>query len=306
MLGRKGQVGTIEEGLTEVGLDAGKVIGEIERMTGRLQEVRKDPGAGGPPVPGKGEPRAKENRDLYEGRETPRSTHSAGGGGGGGGGGKALTLKEQAHAEMRAAGLDPSKNVEEAFKVIRKKRKTSAQKLALRLYRKSKKAVLRVASRMYRKRNKRKILVRAKKKLKKFGSKMLAKLHKAGKRIVMSNDTALANLREDLNKVGGGDSEGNSYEEAAYNAGLLSMYIGEVFEVLGDVESAETMFALSDQAADLADTLEAVGDGDLSDGQEDKLRKILDRSVAGLKVWEGFGSPTLFQAIEAAQAPSED
>ncbi len=264
-------------------------------MTGKLQEARRDPAAGGPPIPGSAEPRAKENRSLYEDRQTPRQTHAQGGEG------KVLTLKAQALAEMREAGLDPAKNVEEAFKVVKKKRKTAAMKLMSRLYRKSKKAVLRTASRMYRKRNKRKILIRAKKKLKKFGSKMLSKLHKAGKRIVMSNDQALANLREDLNKPGtGAAGDGNSFEEASYNAGLLAMYLGEVFEVLGDEESAETMFSLSDQASDLADVLESIGEGDLSDVQEDRLRKILDRSVAGLKVWESLGSPTLFQAIEAS------
>lgn len=300
MFGHKGQVGTIEEGLSEVGLDPSKVIGEMERMTGKLAEAR----AGGPPIRTEGAPsRAAENRSLYEGRETPRPAHAPQGGGG-----KPAvvkTLKAQAFEECLAAGIDPSKNIEEAFKVVKKKRKSAAQKLASRLYRKSKKAALRVASRMYRKRNKRKILLRAKKKIKKFGSKMLAKLHKAGKRIVMSNDQALANLREDLNSPSGSAEKSNSYEEAAFNAGMLSMYLGEVFEVLGDEESAETMFSLSDQAADLAEALEAIEEGDLSDTQEERLRKILSRSVQGLKVWEGLGSPTLYQAIEASQATGE-
>lgn len=305
MLGRNGQVKSLDESFKEVGLDSGKVLGEIDRMTGRLQEARRDPNAGGPPVRDESAPsRAAENRSLYEhgprgGRGTPAARPSTGG---------AITMAEEARRELRAAGIDPEANVAEAFKVLKKKRKTAAMKLASRLYRKSKKAVLRTASRMYRKRNKRKILIRAKKKLKKFGSKLLAKLHKAGKRIVMSDDQALANLREDLNNPSASSGSGgmNSYEEAAQNAGLLAMYLGEVFEVIGDAESAETMFTLSDAASDLSEDLEKVSEEDLSDSQEERLRRVLDRSVAGLKVWEGIGSPTLFQAIEAiSSAPAE-
>jgi hypothetical protein len=290
MLGTKMKVGSLEEDLKEVGLDAGKVLGEIDRMTGKLAEAR--PGSASPPVAPQGQvpSRLAEDRNLL--------------GGGGGrpaqGGGKAKTLAEQARAELRAAGVDPAANKEEAFRAVKKIRKSAAQKLAARLYRKGKKAALRVASRMYRKRNKRKILLRAKKKLKKFGSKMLAKLHAAGKRVVMAhNDQALANLREALNNpsAGGPDTE-NSYEEAAYNAGLLAMYLGEVFEAVGDKESAETMFSVSDIAADLSEDLEKIAEGDLSEGQDEKLRRVLDSVTKAAKVWEGMGSPTLFQAIE--------
>jgi hypothetical protein len=289
MLGRNRQVKSLDESFKEVGLDSGKVLGEIDRMTGRLQEARRNPGAGGPPIRDESAPaRITENRSLYE--HGPRGGYAHG---------KAITLAEEARQELRAAGVDPEANVAEAMKVMKKKRKTAAQKLAARLYRKSKKSVLRKASKLYRKRNKRKILLRAKKKLKKFGAKLLAKMHKAGKRIVMSNDQALSNLRESLNNPSVSTGEGmNSYEEAAHNAGLLAMYLGEVFEVLGEDESAETMFALSDAAADLSEDLEKIAEEDLSDSQEDRLTRVLERSVAGLRMWEGVGSPTLFQAIE--------
>lgn len=297
MLGTRNKVGTLEEDLKEVGLDPNKVIGEIDRMSDRLQEVRRNPGSGGPPVPGAASSRAAENRGLYEDRQPPTRQGYAPAGGT-----KPLTLAEQARRELRAAGVDPEKSLDEAFKVMKKKRKTAAQKLAARLYRKGKKAALRVASRLYRKRNKRKIAMRAKKKLKKFGAKLLAKLHKAGKRIVMSNDDALANLREDLNNPNASGDHVNEHEEAAFNAGLLTLHLAEVFEVLGDKESAETLYTLSDVAADLSEDLEALGTSDLSEAQEEKLRRVIDQTVKGLRVWEGLGSPTLFQAIEATQA----
>lgn len=302
MLGTKMKVGTLEESLKEVGLDAGKVLGEIDRVTGRLSESRSNPGAGGPPIPGAAPARSVENRGLYEGRQTPGSAPRSTGKPSGG----AVTLAEQARRELSAAGVDPAANQAEAFRAIKKLRKTAAMKLAARLYRKGKKATLRVASRMYRKRNKRKILLRAKKKLKKFGAKMLAKLHKAGKRVMMQHaDTALANLREDLNTGGGNDEVVNSYEEAAFNSGMLAMHLGEVFEALGDKESAETMYSLSDIASDLSEDLEKVGESDLSEGQEEKLRRVLDQTVKALRVWEGFGSPTLFQAIDAGNRAVE-
>jgi len=291
MLGTKMKVGSLEEDLKEVGLDAGKVLGEIDRMTGKLAEAR--PGSASPPVAPQGQvpSRLAEDRNLLGGSRPAAS------------GGKVKTLAEQARAELRQAGVDPAANKEEAFRAVKKIRKSVAQKLAARLYRKGKKAALRVASRMYRKRNRRKILLRAKKKLKKFGSKMLAKLHAAGKRVVMQhNDQALANLREALNNTSGAPDNDNSYEEAAYNAGLLAMHLGEVFEAVGDKESAETMYSVSDIAADLSEDLEKIAESDISEAQEEKLRRVLDQTTKALKVWEGMGSPTLFQAIEHAGA----
>lgn len=299
MFGRKNNVGTLEEGLAEVGLNPSKVLGEIERVTGRLAEASKDPGGSGPPVAGAAPARSVENRSLYENSQTPgarsepRKPSSA----------KALTLAEQVRREMTAAGQDPAANVDEAFRAVKKLRKSAAAKLMARLARKGKKAALRTASRMYRKRNKRKILIRARKKLKKFGAKMLAKMHKSGKRIMMQHDMDknLANLRESLNTESVEVETVNQYEEVAYNASLLSLHLGEVFESLGDKESAETMYSLSDMASDLSEDLEKIGEADLSEGQEEKLRRVLDKTVNAVRVWESFGSPTLFQAIEAGR-----
>jgi len=289
---RNMNVGTIEEDLKAVGLDPGKMLGDIDRMTGRLQEASRNPGAGGPPVRGATPPATGvENRNLLsEDRRTSGGKAPAG---------KYLTITEQARRQLKDAGLDPRANTAEAFRAIKKLRKTAAMKLAGRLYRKAHKATMRVASRMYRKRNKRKILVRARKKLQKFGSKMLHKLHAAGKRIVMQHaDTQLANLRESLNSgVPGSSGKLNPHEESAHNAGLLSMYLGEVFEALGDKESAQTMYDLSDVASDLAEDLDRIASSDVSDAQEEKLQRVLAKTVDALKVWEGFGSPTLFQAI---------
>lgn len=298
MFGRKNNVGTLEESLAEVGLNPTKVLGEIERVTGRLAEASKDPGGSGPPVAGNAPARSVENRNLYENNQTPGSKPepkkpSS----------KVMTLAEQVRREMMAAGQDPAANVDEAFRAVKKLRKSAAAKLMARLARKGKKAALRTASRMYRKRNKRKILIRARKKLKKFGAKMLAKMHKSGKRIMMQHDMdkELANLRESLNTEAVEVETVNQYEEVAYNASLLSLHLGEVFESLGDKESAETMYTLSDVASDLSEDLEKIGEADLSEGQEEKLRRVLDKTVNAVRVWESFGSPTLFQAIEAGR-----
>ena len=64
MLGTKMKVGTLEESLKEVGLDAGKVLGEIDRVTGRLSESRSNPGAGGPRIAGAAPGGAVDTRGL--------------------------------------------------------------------------------------------------------------------------------------------------------------------------------------------------------------------------------------------------
>ena len=51
--------------------------------------------------------------------------------------------------------------------------------------------------------------------------------------------------------------------------------------------------------------VDKVGKADLSEDQEEKLRRVLDQTVKALRVWEGFGSPTLFQAITAANQAVE-
>lgn len=305
MLGKNG-VKSLDESFREVGLDSGKVLGEIDRMSGLMEARAKHPGAGGPPVPGTADPKSVENRNLYEHGKPPVAPGRAPAGGGSRR--VVITMAEQARRELKAAGTDPAANQEEALKIVKKKRHTAAEKLAARLGRKKRKGKLRMASKLYRKRNKRKIILRAKKKIAKFGRAVLAKLHKAGKRIMMSTDQDLANLREDLNKPGTSASAetSNQFEESAYNAGLLSLYIGEVFESLGDKESAETMFTLSDTASDLAGELEKLGESEMSDGQEERLRSVLGQTVKALKVWEGFGSPTLFQALEARLAPTAE
>ena len=190
--------------------------------------------------------------------------------------------------------------VEEAFQVKKKKRQTAAQRLKARLGRRRHKAERRKASKMYRKRNKRKIVRRMKAKLRKFGAGRLAKIHAAGRRVVMAHaDSELANLREELNSlVEGVNDEPNSFEEAAYNAGVISMYLGEVFEQAGDEQSAETMFTLSDLAADISEELDALSEEEVSEGQQEKLRKILEGVVRALKVYEGIGSPSVYEAME--------
>lgn len=294
----------LEEELGELGLDAGKVLGQISRTT-KLVEHRTGGGYAAPfGVPVSDEPGGESQQ------------------------------------QQPGGGAVDESEIEEAFKVVRKMFKTAGQKVKEKLARKKfGLAKLRRASKMYRRSAAgRKAKRRQKKKLKKFGSAMLDKLHKMRKRIVMSDETPdtqslgentevspLQQLRQDLRSIGQPKDQSedqseradvwNPYEEAAYNAAVLAGYLGEVFEMSGDTESADIMFNLSDEATDLSEMLDGFDESDaLDEDQEERLGKILEGIEKGLRLHEEMGRPTVDQVVEfrmkhdaeAFQAECED
>jgi hypothetical protein len=266
-LNRNRTVRPLTEELKEIGLDPEKTISEIQRTTA-LIDKRMGGGNGG------GSPAYTRDRQLQEVREQPGTP-------------------------SRQSASD--EELDEALKVVRKKRVTMGEKLKAKRGRRKRRSALRKAAKMYYKKFKRKILKRAAKKLKKFGKAGLEKLHKMGRRITMGDDR-VANLREELNTGGSGENS-NPYEEAAFSAGMLSMYLGEIFEAAGDQESAETMYDVSDAAADLSEGLASLGEDDEpEDEQKQRLERILDHAVRAIRVYEGMGAPSLFDVIEATES----
>lgn len=267
-LHRNKTVRPLSEELADIGLDPEKTLGEIHRTTALIDKrMNGNTGGGAPSYVNPGQ------RILHEVNEY------------------------QQHSLMSHDDGD-GEGVEEAMQVMRKQRKSAAEKLKAKRSRKKRKSKLRKAAKMYYKKAKRKILQRAKKKLKKFGKAGLEKLHKMGRRIVMSDDR-ISNLREDLN-IGSASENSNPYEEAAFSAGMLTMYLGEIFEAAGDLESAETMYDVSDAAADMSESWSVLGEEDeLDEDQSEKLERVLDHTVKALKVYEAMGAPSLMDVIEA-------
>jgi hypothetical protein len=270
----------LNEELKEMGLDPEQTLGQIQH-TSSLIDKRMGGGNGGGAPDYTQRPQGQgQQRDLQEVSGTP-------------GAGK-----------PPASSTDGG-DLEEAVRVVKRKRVSAAEKLAGKRARKKKKGKLRRLAKVYYKKAKRKILKRAKMKLKKFGKAGLQKLHKMGKRIVMGNDE-LANLREDLN-TGGSSDKSNPFEEAAFNAGLLALYLGEIFEAAGDQESAETMYDVSDAAADLSESWANLDEEDeLEEDQQAQLERVLEHVTKALRVYEGMGAPSMMDVIEAVEDPEED
>jgi hypothetical protein len=276
---RNKTVQPLEEGLKEIGLDPEQTIGQIQKTTDLINR-RMDGGNGGG-APGYTQPQQppKPPQGLREVSETPQGTTP-----------------------------DPTgdgEDLDEAVKVVKRKRVSMFKKMMAKRSRKKRKGKLRRAAKMYYKKFKKKIAKRAKIKLKKFGKAGLAKLHKMGKMIRMSDDN-LANLREDLNTGGGSGDNANPFEEAAFNAGMLALYLGEIFEAAGDIESAETMYDVSDAAADLSEAWDTLAEDDeLDEDQEAQLERVLDSTIKALRVYEGMGAPSLMDVIEATEDEPE-
>jgi len=276
-LNRNRQVRPLEEELKDMGLDPQKTIGEIQRTTDLINKRMGGGNGGG--APGYTQSQQQQPRQgLQEVSQQPGGTPAPASGGG--------------------------EDLEEAIKIVRKKRVTAAERLAAKRVRKKRKAKIKRAAKMYYKKAKKKILKRAKIKLKKFGKAGLEKLHKMGRRIFMGNE-ALANLQEDLN-TGGGAEGSNPYEEAAFSAGMLALYLGEIFEAAGEVQSAETMYDVSDKAAELSEAWANLNDEDeLEEDQEGQLERVLESVIKALRVYEAMGAPSLMDVIEATEDEPE-
>lgn len=276
MLQRNRVVQPLSEALEEIGLDPEKTLGDLGR-TNELIDKRMN-GAHGGGAPSYLRPAAREISEDADPADP---------------------------AAAPAADGDPTETVvegvslEEALRSVKRKRLSGSEKAAGRRSRRKNKGKRRAAGKMYARRNKRRISKLAKKKRKKFGGTAgLEKLHRGGRRIEMSADSPLANLREDLNAqaVASVTEDESPYYEAAVEAGTLALYLGEMFEAFGDEQSAETMYDVSDAAADIAEGFEGLDE--LDEGQEDSLSRVIDPLVKGLRIYEAMGSPSLGDIIE--------
>lgn len=281
MLGKMKEFRNLEEELQEVGLNADLALNQIERTTG-LVEQRLDEN-----VP------AFEQPDVIEAPTPGTPQHP-----------------------LAAEGEE----LDEAFKVIKKLFKTAGEKMKAKLGRKKQGlAKLRRNAKMYRRKNKRKIKKRMAKKMRKFGKAGLERLHKARKRVVMSepepelptldeSTSRIAQLREDLNSFGKVEDDVveseqkedySPYEDAAYNAGVLAAELAEVFLAWGDEEAAESMENVSDAAADLSEMLDGFSEGEeLGEEEEERLFKIISAINKGFGLHEELGAPSVDQVVE--------
>jgi len=261
----------LDEALTEIGLDPVKTLGDMHR-TNDLIEARVGGNSGGGAPAYIRPARSQITEDL-----------------------------DEVVVDYDTVDLDEGVDLGEAIRIVRSRRLTSGQKAKGRRGRKKRRAQIKATGRKYRARSRRKIAKRARLKLRKYGTAGLERLHKQRKRVVMSNDSDLANLREDLNELGGSVAENsNSYEDAAFNAGLLAMHLGEMFEAYGDTQSAETMFDVSDAASDLSEAFEVLSPDteELDEDQEDRLQRVLDSLVKGLRIYEAMGSPSMGDIVD--------
>jgi len=282
MLNRNTKVRPLAEELKEIGLDPDKTIGQIQRST-KLVEARLR-GANGGGAPGYLRPVPKAKEQVTE--QKPKDD------------------KEAPITEGSEDGVELS----EALKVIKTRRLTSTEKAKGRRLRRKTRGKRRMAGKMYRKRAKRRIKRVTKMKRKRYGTAGLAKLHKGRRRIVMQGESPLSNLREDLNRISeSATAESSSaFEDAAYNSGLLAMYLGEMFEAFGDAQSAETMYDASDAAADLAEQLLGKDESDLTEEQQEMLGRVLDTMVKALRMYEAMGSPSLTEVLEFVEQNGDD
>lgn len=315
---QKNKVTTLEEDFKALGLDPEKALGTIERQT-RLVEQRigvpSDPHVSG------GEPPVLSVPDMHTPSVLSEDTDAPGASGG-----HEHQISEdeaikKAFAMMEQFGdyeqlldlsdIDPA-DKEEAMKRVRVKVKTAAEKLANKLSYRKDRAANRMRSMKFRRKNKAKIKRRAAMKRKRFGDKG----SQGGKFRIVSESASvpfsdeLAELRNELN-TSLVESNGNAdvsdyfgpFEEAAYNAGVLVEMIAECMDIIGDEQTAQNLYALSDSAADLAESLEYVMEAeDLEEDKEESLRSLLDSCVKALRMYEALGAPSLTECAGIAEA----
>jgi hypothetical protein len=306
----------LAEDLGEFGLDADTVMGDIERNIGLVEDFQAPSGAI-PEVPdpfkqtedddaadagGDADDEIDADGFAFQGEDEDEDDD-----------GDYIdedddididALTEEVIEEMGLAGMQLDEGV---FKAIKKKIKSALQKAKARIARMRRRGKARKAAKAYRKTHKRMIAKRRAKRIKKFGAKMLAKLHKAGKRVMMMHDeppagmAKLAELREELSESGAGDIAGEVLlpEETTLNAGWLAVKLGEIFEAMGDAEAGEMLYSISDSAAKLSEELEGVSEEDMTEEAEEKLQKIVEATAKALATYEDLGSPSLFEALDA-------
>jgi hypothetical protein len=288
------RVRKLSEELEEIGLDPNRVLDDIERNSGVLEEH-----TGSPPSSEAVRSKLYEEVDANADDDVDADADAD---------------DSDLDEDIEAAGVvewdgadDLADDEEVSFlgeKMVRhkkgfrvdpksgklKKVKTS-DKRKEKSKRRKKRGKMRAAAKMYRKRFKTKIKKRAKRR--KASGKQ-----KAGFIVRQEGVAAQLNqLREELEESNTNMGEVTPHEEAALNAGLLALLLGECFETMGDSDAGEMLYKMSDSAADLSEAIEAVG-GELDEGLETKLTSLLEGVTKALATHEEIGSPSLFESIE--------
>jgi len=292
------KVRPLSEELEGIGLDPDRVMDDIERNSGLLEQH-----AGSPPS-------SEAVRPLYE--------EDLGGGGDNGGSdgddieivlGEGVNSIDEGLVEWDGDDLQEGEEIEYLGEKLVKVKKgyrmkdvggkkklvkiTKSEKRKEKRQRMKKRGKLRTAARMYAKRFKTKIKKR-RARLKKKGS--------AGKGRMWRNENVavaaqLQQLREELEASDVNTGEVTPFEEAAINAGWLALLLGECFEAMGDTEVGEMLYRMSDTAAGLSEEIEAAG-GEMSEALEGKLTSLLEGVTKALATHEEIGSPSLFESIQ--------
>jgi len=207
----------------------------------------------------------------------------------------------------------------EVFQIVKKARGAAARlakRLRHRMYLMHRGAK-KLAAKIFRKRFKRKIKKIQKRKEAKFGKTGLSRLHQMGRRVVMRQpgaakkewSEALSNiaeemerdtapLHEDVGVIEEAEEPFSIAVEVTLNAATTAMYLGEVFDAMGD-EAGKVLFQLSDKAVDLAEAIGANG-GEPTEEQEQHIQTVLEAVIRALKEHEDAGSPSLGEAIGMA------
>jgi hypothetical protein len=84
------------------------------------------------------------------------------------------------------------------------------------------------------------------------------------------------------------------------------MFVGGVFDVLGEDAASDVMEQLSDAASDYADELEGVSEEDTTEDQQEAVREMISRLTKGLRLYEALGEPSLDDALEAYEGDDLD
>jgi len=190
----------------------------------------------------------------------------------------------------------------EALRIVKLKRKTASERNQEKRERKKHRGSIKRAAKMYYKRNRRKIAKKLKRLRKKFGGSAglaakQAALSQGHKRLQMAGVDELSNLREELAQATGiqsASADMRLYEEAVIRAGLLSMRLGEVFEMSGDTDSAEILYRLSDMACDLSESVMGLEQEEVSEKDTEEFGRILAGVSKAMQAYEGMESPSIW------------
>lgn len=294
LLTKNRKVGTLEEDLQDMGLNAEKFLGATGRVTEALQEGSegKKGWKGAPPV-------------ARYGYGPNASAH---------------VEEERQLLSEDVDQVQPEDLAEVSFGKDRKTRgaeKTRGKLAYRKMKAKNPQAIARkkIKARSASVKRKRK---RTKKALQRQlgGAKNVAKKHaqgfkfmKRGKRFdgepameeaveaVLTDHPELRESYEEFVRL----SAPAPYSDAACYVEEISVRLSEIFDLAEEQESARVMADLSEHAASLAEDLIDVAEGDLSEDHEARLKDLLTMVTKGIRFYEAMGEPTLAEACAYAE-----